>query len=86
MAELALLQSELLGRAAKAVKPGGRLIYAVCTLARSETLGVAAAFEKACPEFERVPIANPLEPEATPEAELFLRPERWKGNGMFVAV
>jgi 16S rRNA (cytosine967-C5)-methyltransferase len=86
VAELALLQSELLGRAAKAVKPGGRLIYAVCTLARSETLGVAATFEKACPEFVRVPLANPLEPETAPEAELFLRPERWKGNGMFVAV
>ena len=86
VAELATLQGELLVRAAPAVKAGGRLIYAVCTLARAETLGVAAAFEKACADFERVPVANPLEPGSPLEPELFIRPERWRGNGMFVAV
>ena len=86
VAELASLQGDLLIRAAAAVKPGGRLIYAVCTLAFAETLGVVAAFEPACPDFERLPVVNPLEPESPAQTELFLRPERWRGNGMFVAV
>ena len=37
---LAQLQARLLARAAAAVKPGGALTYAVCTLTRAETLGV----------------------------------------------
>jgi len=82
--ELAQLQSELLARAALAVKPGGRLIYAVCTLARSETVGVTATFEKTCADFERLPVANPLDPGGSPQPELFLHSGRWRGNGMFV--
>ncbi len=34
----------LLGRAATSVKPGGRLLYSVCTLTRSETAEVADGF------------------------------------------
>jgi 16S rRNA (cytosine967-C5)-methyltransferase len=37
---LAELQARLLARAAAAVKPGGALTYAVCTVTRAETLGV----------------------------------------------
>jgi 16S rRNA (cytosine967-C5)-methyltransferase len=37
---LARLQARLLERAAAAVKPGGALTYAVCTVTRAETLGV----------------------------------------------
>ncbi len=37
---LAQLQARLLKRAAAAVKPGGALTYAVCTITRAETLGV----------------------------------------------
>ena len=37
---LARLQRRLLQRAAAAVKPGGTLTYAVCTLTRAETLDV----------------------------------------------
>jgi len=36
--ELAILQRELLSSAARSVRPGGRLVYAVCTLTRAETL------------------------------------------------
>ncbi len=38
--DLAALQRLLLAAAADAVKPGGRLVYAVCTLSHEETLGV----------------------------------------------
>lgn len=37
---LARLQARLLERAAAAVKPGGALTYAVCTMTRAETIGV----------------------------------------------
>jgi 16S rRNA (cytosine967-C5)-methyltransferase len=38
--ELAALQRRLLLSAASSVRPGGRLVYAVCTLTPEETLGV----------------------------------------------
>jgi 16S rRNA C967 or C1407 C5-methylase (RsmB/RsmF family) len=34
------------------VKPGGKLIYTVCTLTRSETDAVVADFNSRCPDFE----------------------------------
>jgi 16S rRNA (cytosine967-C5)-methyltransferase len=56
--ELAGVQLGLLHAVAAAVKPGGRLVYAVCTLTRSETTAVADAFAAAHPEF--VPVALPI--------------------------
>lgn len=50
--ELAAVQARLLDHVAPALKPGGRLVYSVCTLARAETTAVAAAFTAAHPEFE----------------------------------
>ena len=38
--ELAALQRTLLGRAAEAVRPGGRLVYSVCTLSAAETVAI----------------------------------------------
>jgi 16S rRNA (cytosine967-C5)-methyltransferase len=38
--ELATLQRTLLGRAAEAVRPGGRLVYSVCTLSAAETVAI----------------------------------------------
>ena len=42
VARLAELQSELLGAAADLLRPGGQLVYSVCTLTAEETLHVAA--------------------------------------------
>jgi 16S rRNA (cytosine967-C5)-methyltransferase len=56
--ELAGVQLGLLNTVAAAVKPGGRLIYSVCTLTRSETTAVADAFAAVHPEF--VPVALPI--------------------------
>ena len=49
--ELAAVQRRLLDAAAGSLKPGGRLIYAVCTLTRAETAGMAAEFTSRHPEF-----------------------------------
>ena len=82
--ELAAVQKQLLRHVAGSVKPGGRLVYAACTLTRAETVEVAAAFEKEFPEFEKLPLLNPLKPGAESEWPLRLWPEDG-GNGMFVS-
>ncbi|MBI5683929.1 MAG: RsmB/NOP family class I SAM-dependent RNA methyltransferase [Verrucomicrobia bacterium] len=84
--ELAAVQERLLANVAPAVKPGGRLIYSVCTLARSETSAVAKAFSKSHPEFAPAPLASPFLPSASPSPQLWLWPQDSGGNGMFVAV
>jgi 16S rRNA (cytosine967-C5)-methyltransferase len=66
------------------VKSGGRLVYAVCTLTRAETDEVCDAFEREFPEFTRLPLLNPLEPETGTKPALWLWPELG-GNGMFVS-
>lgn len=83
--ELAEVQKTLLCHAARAVKPGGRLIYSVCTLTHSETHDVARGFEQVSPTFERIRIANPLTAPAPTQAEIMLWPQDFGGNGMFIA-
>ena len=83
--ELAEIQKRLLANVAPAVKPGGKLVYSVCTLTRAETSGVAAEFSKAHPEFTMLPLTNPFQPLATASPKLLLWPQDTGGNGMFVA-
>ena len=70
--ELAATQAALLKNVCGSLKPGGRLIYAVCTLTRSETTAVADGFSAAHPELE------PLSRET-------LWPHELNANGMFIA-
>jgi 16S rRNA (cytosine967-C5)-methyltransferase len=85
--ELAQVQLGLLANAANAVKPGGRLLYAVCTLTEAETEGVARAFEGGRPEFQRLPLPNPFRSGSPDRGAqgLWLWPQETGGNGMFVA-
>ena len=53
--ELAAVQKRLLHHVAPSVKPGGKLVYSVCTLTRAETADVAAAFQAAHPDFTPLP-------------------------------
>jgi 16S rRNA (cytosine967-C5)-methyltransferase len=48
------LQRRILASAADHVRPGGRLVYATCTLRREEDEEVALAFEAERPAFARV--------------------------------
>ncbi|HEX7860519.1 MAG TPA: RsmB/NOP family class I SAM-dependent RNA methyltransferase [Verrucomicrobiae bacterium] len=82
--ELAELQLSILKKIAGSVKPGGNLIYAVCTLARPETVEVAEAFTRAHPDFEPLEIANPANPLQR-GTTLELLPHEMGANGMFVA-
>ena len=58
-----------------------RQVYAVCTLTRSETTGVADSFQEGHSNFEPAPI--PV--SAGGAARLHLLPQEVDGNGMFVA-
>jgi 16S rRNA (cytosine967-C5)-methyltransferase len=51
IAELAALQADLLDSAAKATKPGGTLVYAVCTISPKEGREQIDAFSERHPEF-----------------------------------
>jgi 16S rRNA (cytosine967-C5)-methyltransferase len=82
--ELAAMQKQLLRHAAASLKSGGRLVYAVCTLTRTETIDVAAAFEREFPEFKQLPVPNPLQEGSESAWPLWLWPEDG-GNGMFVS-
>jgi len=55
VAELNVKQTNILARAAKLTKAGGRLIYATCSLLRDENEAIAEAFLSANPEFSLVP-------------------------------
>jgi 16S rRNA (cytosine967-C5)-methyltransferase len=83
--ELGVLQKELLANVAPATKPGGKLIYSVCTLTQSETVDVVEDFERRFPHFQRSDLCNPLMSQAPPVASFSLLPKESGGNGMFVA-
>lgn len=59
-ARLAGLQRRLLETAATLVRPGGTLVYSVCTLTAVETTGVAGSFSEANPHW------NPLDAPGDP--------------------
>jgi 16S rRNA (cytosine967-C5)-methyltransferase len=81
--ELKELQKQLLQNAAKAVKPGGKMVYSVCTLARAETEEVAVAFEAGQPEFEPIEMAHPSGQKL--KGRCWVQPWDLGGNGMFIA-
>lgn len=83
--ELAEVQKQLLSNVAPSIKPDGKLIYAVCTLTKSETSEVAEHFEKQHPDFKALDVQNPLNPDALPSSRIWIWPQDSGGNGMFIA-
>jgi 16S rRNA (cytosine967-C5)-methyltransferase len=81
VAELAAIQLQLLENTHKALKPGGRLVYAVCTITRQETTDVVNTFSAAHPELEPMPFAS----LGRAESSVFFWPHELDANGMFVA-
>ncbi|HXB02616.1 MAG TPA: RsmB/NOP family class I SAM-dependent RNA methyltransferase [Opitutaceae bacterium] len=81
--ELAAVQLQLLNHAAPSLKPGGRLIYSVCTLTRSETTAVSEAFAAAHPELEPHPLFGSGSEASS--SQLGILPHETNANGMFIA-
>ncbi|MEH3146979.1 MAG: methyltransferase domain-containing protein [Methylobacterium frigidaeris] len=78
---LAALQERLLDKAARLVRPGGRLVYCTCSLEPEEGERQAAAFLARHPAFSRRPIApDEVGGEAgflTAEGDLRTLPSHW---------
>ncbi|MGG7566560.1 RsmB/NOP family class I SAM-dependent RNA methyltransferase [Rhodovulum sp. DZ06] len=92
LAALAALQARILASAARLVKPGGRLVYATCSLLAEENEDQVAAFLAGAPDFRQVPVAEaaPELAAAAPGAfegdALSLTPARHDTDGFFAAV
>lgn len=88
LAELLATQADILDRAAKTVKVGGRLVYATCSLLPEENEHQAEAFLVRHPDFEVLPLAQAW-PEGTtaPCAGPYLRltPRQHNTDGFFAA-
>jgi len=85
----AATQNELVGRFSRLVKPGGRLVYATCSVTRAEDEEVAAV-AAALPGFAPLPLERTLGAETARAAgavgnELRLWPHRHGTDGFFVA-
>jgi len=81
---LAELQLHLLRAASGGVKPGGTLVYSVCTVTPAETQGVVKAFLASTPEFQVDPFPNPLTGEDT-DGTLLIWPQDFDSDAMFIA-
>jgi len=96
--ELTAKQAAILASAARLVKPGGRLIYATCSLLAEENEAIADAFSAAQPDFTPLPAGELLAQLKVPQAaslasggddgqrHLRLWPHRHQTDGFFAAV
>jgi 16S rRNA (cytosine967-C5)-methyltransferase len=83
--DLEALQRQVLLSAARHVRPGGRLVYATCTLRREENQDIAAWFERAHPDFLRVPPRVPWLPSSMVRDGFFLCLPHLHGTDAFFA-
>ena len=85
--ELADMQQRILAAAGELVKPGGRLVYATCSLLREENEDVVEKFLSAHPGFNVVPAGEILARRHVPltmnDDALRLYPHRHHTDGFY---
>jgi 16S rRNA (cytosine967-C5)-methyltransferase len=97
VAELVVKQTAILKSAARLVKPGGRLVYATCSLLSVENEGIAKAFSAQNPDFEvmdvsailadlKLPTESASGHSLTQNGNLRLWPHLHQTDGFFAAV
>jgi len=87
--EMAAKQAAILASAARLVKPGGRLVYATCSLLAEENRAVVDAFLAAQPDFALRPASEVLSAQGIALDTgpcLELTPDRHHTDGFFAAV
>jgi 16S rRNA (cytosine967-C5)-methyltransferase len=96
--QMTVLQTTILQSAARLLKPGGRLVYATCSVMIQENEAIAQAFTAANPDFEMVDAGDILTGLKVEGAEklcsggengqryLRLWPHRHQTDGFFAAV
>ncbi len=78
-------QAEILAAGARALRPGGVLVYSTCTISPTENERLIAAFLDSHPDFARDLAAElPAPPDATARSLLTL-PHRDRTAGFFIA-
>ncbi len=82
LAELVVKQAMILDQTARLVKPGGRLIYATCSLLNDENEQQMEAFLSRHAEFSQLELGAPL-PQALHGKTLRLTPRRHNTDGFF---
>lgn len=85
---LAALQREMLHGAADAVRPGGILVYSVCTIEDDEGQNVIADFLKGRPDFEGdgdLLLPGPFAGAAVGPGQVLLLPHRHGTDGFYIA-
>ena len=87
LAELTDTQQRILAAAAGLIKPGGRLVYATCSLLKEENEDIVEKFLAARPDFEIVPVNGILERRHLPLSmtgdALRLLPHRHETDGFY---
>lgn len=85
---LIALQARILTSAARLVKPGGRLVYATCSVLTAENEAQVAAFLAAHPAYRLVPVteAAPQLADLVKGEYLALTPAQHDTDGFFAAV
>jgi 16S rRNA (cytosine967-C5)-methyltransferase len=98
VAEMVRKQSSILDGVAPLAKPGGRIVYATCSILPSENQQIVDRFLERHPEFELYPVAEALEAtkaeydlttlrERTADARyLELAPHRHNTDAFFAAI
>ena len=96
--QMTVLQTAILQSAARLLKPGGRLVYATCSVMIQENEAIAQAFTEANPDFEMVDAGSILTGLKVEGAEklctggedglryLRLWPHRHQTDGFFAAI
>ena len=84
VAECANRQLRILNNVSWCTKPGGTLVYAVCTFTRPETEEVVAHFLDRNADFQLSPFIHPLTGEPT-DGQLQIWPWDGPGDAMFIA-
>jgi len=96
--QMAALQQLIVQSASRLLKPGGRLVYATCSLLEEENEQVARQFSEQNPDFEALNVAEILDALKVPQAQSLCRqgkagasqlrlwPHRHKVDGFFAAV
>jgi 16S rRNA (cytosine967-C5)-methyltransferase len=89
VAELNAKQTAILASAARLVKPGGRLVYATCSLLEEENEAIVTEFMDSHADFNLVPMKDILGEQKIPlemEDYLKLDPGLHQTDGFFAAV
>jgi 16S rRNA (cytosine967-C5)-methyltransferase len=86
-ARLASLQLQVLSRGARALRPGGSIVYSTCTISRDENESVVEAALAGDPGLDADDLGAAHPALASPHDSRFLqtRPDRDRTEGFFIA-